>query len=33
MEKAGRGKKHEGLFEKERCTLPFKVECRCKQDC
>ena len=22
-----------GWIEKERCTLPFKVECRCKQDC
>ena len=33
MEKAGWGRKYEGWFEKGRCTLPIKVECRCKQDC
>ena len=33
MEKEGRGRKYEGWSEKERCTLPFKVECRRKQDC
>ena len=33
MEKAGCGRKYEGWFEKERCSLPFKVERRRKQDC
>ena len=27
MEKAGRGRKCEGWFEKGRCTLPIIVEC------
>ena len=32
MERAGWGRKCEGWFGKERCTLRSKVECRCKQD-
>ena len=27
MENAGRGRKCEGWFEKERCTLSIQVEC------
>ena len=30
--KAGCGRKCEGWFEKGRCTLPIKVDCRRKQD-
>ena len=33
MKKAFLGRKYEGWFKKERCTLPFIVECQCKQDC
>ena len=33
VEKAGQGRKNKGWFEKGRCTLPFKVECRRTQDC
>ena len=33
VEKANLVRKYEGWFEKERCTLPFKVECCHKQDC
>ena len=33
MVKAGWERKYEDWFEKERCTFPFKVECRHKQDC
>ena len=33
MEKGRLRKKYEGGFKKERCTLPFNVECRRKQDC
>ena len=33
VEKAGWGRKCEGWLEKERCTLPFKVECRRRHDC
>ena len=32
MEKAGRRKKCEDWLEKERCTLPIKVECWHKSD-
>ena len=28
VEKVGLGRKYEGWFEKGRCTLPFKVDCR-----
>ena len=27
MKNADCGRKHEGWFEKDRCTLPIKVEC------
>ena len=33
MENSRLRKKYEGLFEKGRCTLLFKVERRHKQDC
>ena len=29
-EETGRGRKCEGYFEKGRCTLPIKVDCRRK---
>ena len=31
--KAGGGRKCEGWFGNERCTLPLNVECQRKQDC